>query len=91
MKTLFLQLENKVEYMGEYSAIISKNHSLVFYWKLVTNYEKKLFPWFSQENKRRIFTSELKVTYDFFHIYISLLWIIIPKLPIYDFDAFLTS
>ena len=50
MKTLFLQLENKVEYMGEYSAIISKNHSLVFYWKLVTNYEKN----FSLDFHKRI-------------------------------------
>ena len=78
MKIPFLQVEDKVKYMGEYTSIKGKNQSLIFYSKLVTNYDKT-FPSLLKHkvNKGRIFTSELKGTYDFF-ISIVLLYMILP-------------
>ena len=39
-KYLFLQVEDKVKYIGEYSSIKGKIILSFFYWKLVTNYDK---------------------------------------------------
>ena len=40
MKIPFLQVEDKVKYIGEYSSIKGKIILSFFYWKLVTNYDK---------------------------------------------------